>query len=208
MSEITMHYVHDPLCGWCYGFSSTILRAKSQFPQWNWHAWGGNMVSQHGAQPVSHIAGYILNAIPRLESMTGAVVGQPYREALEEGSRIQHSETALSFLSALRKVHPTALFPAIHLVQKGIFQDGLHPNEQPLYDSVCQALSEQGFSFTWNAHSAQSSDFQEEVQLIQQWGIRGFPALVGQKNNQLFLLANGFVPFDTLITTLQAFEQA
>jgi putative protein-disulfide isomerase len=208
MSDIFMHYVHDPLCGWCYGFSNNILKVRSLYPHWKWHAWGGNMVPAQGAQPVSAISGYILQAIPRLEALTGALVGQPYRAALEEGTRIQHSETALSYLASLRAVHPAAVFQAIHWVQKGIFWHGYHPNEQPLYDFVNQSLNEAGYPFDWEVQRQKSTDFQEEVTLIQNWGIRGFPALVGQKNDQLYLLANGFVPLEDLQKTLDSFQQA
>src|ERR1700712_3499397 len=75
----TLHYVHDPLCGWCYA-ATPMIDAAAQ---------AGVAIVLHGGglwKPASHFApkkrGYIRQSDARIAAMSGMPFGTAYLDGL------------------------------------------------------------------------------------------------------------------------------
>ena len=199
MQPITLYYAHDILCGWCYGFSENLLVARTNHPDIRWESLCGVMVPKNQAKPLSHMAEYLLEAIPRLEEMTGVSIGEPFIAALKDGTRLQHSETTARFLAWIKETRPELQFDAIRALQKGVFHDGLHPNEPALMEQTLEALNlAKDSTQPWN-----DASFDQDRRLLQDWGVQGYPTLVAEKNGQLYLLCRGYIAYETLHERLE-----
>ena len=76
-------YLFDPLCGWCYGFSHTILSFyKSKKDEFDFVTIPGGMVTGGRVGPISQMEDYISKSYPKVEKMTGIKFGESYTEGL------------------------------------------------------------------------------------------------------------------------------
>ncbi|KHM01031.1 hypothetical protein KV24_16495 [Enterobacter hormaechei subsp. xiangfangensis] len=51
MNDLTLHYLYDPLCGWCYG-ASPLLAAAREVTGLDVRLHGGGMMTDANRQPV------------------------------------------------------------------------------------------------------------------------------------------------------------
>ena len=80
-----LHYIYDPLCGWCYGAKPLVQAAQQVLPVM---AHAGGMMSGANRQNVSpQLRNYVMPHDRRIAEYTG----QPFGEAYFEGLLRDHS---------------------------------------------------------------------------------------------------------------------
>ncbi|HQW87227.1 MAG TPA: hypothetical protein PLH93_08590, partial [Flavobacteriales bacterium] len=130
-------YVMDPLCGWCYAFGHELDEVRRQLADSiDVQLVLGGMVTGDREGPMGDMAGYILGAIPRLESYTGVRIGEPYKEQLRQGTRWSSSVPPSLAIAAFRTLAPDRTVAFAHEVQHACFRDGLDLNDKALYPTL------------------------------------------------------------------------
>lgn len=80
MATATLHYFHDPFCGWCYGAAPLVAAARAVLPV---RTHGGGMLAgparQRGGE---QWRGHVLPHDRRIAQMTGQVFGDAYLDGL------------------------------------------------------------------------------------------------------------------------------
>jgi putative protein-disulfide isomerase len=75
-----LHYIYDPLCGWCYGAAPLVRAARDIVPV---VAHGGGMMAGDNRQRVSpQLRNYVMPHDQRIAQATGQAFGQAYFEGL------------------------------------------------------------------------------------------------------------------------------
>lgn len=78
-------------------------------------------------------------------------------------------------------------------VQRKFYVDNEDPSEVSFYESICKASGIDFGDFSARFHSdALREQTRQEFLLNRQWGVKGYPTLVLQFQEQLFLVTNGF----------------
>jgi putative protein-disulfide isomerase len=77
-----LHYIFDPVCGWCYG-AAPLISAARNIPGLNlvFHA-GGMMTGSNRRQVTPQLRNYIVASDERIAQMTGQVFGKQYVDGL------------------------------------------------------------------------------------------------------------------------------
>lgn len=77
-----LHYIHDPLCGWCYG-AAPLVRAVRDLPGLRILTHGGGMMTGARRQPVTEaLRHYVMQHDQRIAAITGQPFGEDYFEGL------------------------------------------------------------------------------------------------------------------------------
>ena len=80
MSGPTLHYIYDPLCGWCYGAKPLVQAAQAVLPVL---LHGGGMMTGANRQPVSaQLRDYVMPHDRRIAEYSGQPFGQAYFDGL------------------------------------------------------------------------------------------------------------------------------
>jgi len=80
VSAATLHYIHDPLCGWCYGAAPLVKAARELLPV---QAHGGGMMAGAARRPVTaDLRGFVLPHDRRIAQLTGQPFGTAYADGL------------------------------------------------------------------------------------------------------------------------------
>ena len=80
MSNPTLHYVYDPLCGWCYGAAPLVKAARAVLPV---RAHGGGMMTGAQRRPVTpELRQFVMAHDQRIARASGQPFGPAYFEGL------------------------------------------------------------------------------------------------------------------------------
>jgi putative protein-disulfide isomerase len=87
----TLHYIHDPLCGWCYGAAPLVAAARAALPV---VLHGGGMMTGARRQPVTPaLRAYVMPHDQRIAALSGQPFGAAYFEGLlRDGGAVFDSE--------------------------------------------------------------------------------------------------------------------
>lgn len=84
MRDAVLHYIYDPLCGWCYGAAPLVRVAREVMAV---RAHGGGMMAASRRQPVSpQLRAYVMPHDRRIAELTG----QPFGAAYFDGLLLDH----------------------------------------------------------------------------------------------------------------------
>ncbi|RIJ37337.1 DsbA family protein [Pontibacter oryzae] len=210
MKNQTIYYVQDALCGWCYGMSPVMERLYKEHNQkYDFVALSGGMIRGENVRPISGMASFIRQAAPRLEEVAGVKLTDTYhREILDKGTYQSNSEPPAIALAILKDYFPDQQLPMATAIQRLHFEEGKDLNEVDVYLPVVRAFGadEGDFKrkFTDKEFLAKA---RQDFELVENWGITGFPAVICQSWEKLYLVARGYMPYEQLLAALQQLEQ-
>lgn len=85
MTSPVLHYIYDPLCGWCWGAAPLVRAARAVLPV-RLHA--GGMMAGAQRQPVTpELRAFVLIHDQRIAEATGQPFGDAYRDGLLRDSQ-------------------------------------------------------------------------------------------------------------------------
>jgi putative protein-disulfide isomerase len=121
----TLHYLFDPLCGWCYGATPTVSRLLESSGI-GLQPLPTGLFSGAGARPMDDaFAAYAWSNDQRIERLTGQRFSERYRERIL-GNRQQlfDSGPATVALTAVALTDPARELEALKAIQQARYVDG------------------------------------------------------------------------------------
>lgn len=184
MAAPTLHYVHDPLCGWCYAVTP-MIEALAQ---------AGIRVVLHGGglwdpatRPVPDKAVYIRQNDARIAELTGMAFGPAYLDGLlaDPATVLWSRPTIAAVLAAGTMVEGSDL-RMMHAIQRAHYVDGRRVVETPV---LAEAAASIGLAEGAFLHALGSVPVDEHIVRTRLWmqqlGLRGFPSFVLEHDGKL-----------------------
>jgi putative protein-disulfide isomerase len=202
-------YVYDPLCGWCYGFTPVIQHLQQQFGQeMEFEILSGGMLLNANRRSASAMYTYIQDAHKRVEETTGVAFGPAFLDGYLQTDDMMDSEKPGIALTVFKEYQPENAISFAHDMQTVLNYDGKSLNDDETYTALVEKyqLPAQEFLAKMKEDEYRYATH-EEFNMVQQWGITGFPAAILDNGEQLFLIARGFTPLERIqeaITEIKA----
>ena len=182
-----LHYIYDPLCGWCYGAKPLVQAAQQVLPV---VAHAGGMMSGANRQRVSaQLRDYVMPHDRRIAEYTGQPFGEAYFEGLlRDHSAVFDSTPPIAAVMAAELMDGRGLqmlgrLQTLHYVEGRRIAD-----ESVLFDLA----SELGYAEDTFAAAFKSVDTTAHVkasrELLAQLGGQGFPTLALEQDGQFTLI--------------------
>jgi len=132
-------YVHDPLCGWCYGLIPALQKFADTYPHVPIDVVPGGLVTGDRVGPYSAMADYISQAVVRLEEVTGRKPSQAFFDLITgpDAPLAASAPPSLALLQ-LAGLVPERAAEFAHRVQDAHFEAGRDLNDPGVYDEICQ----------------------------------------------------------------------
>ena len=187
-----IHYLFDPLCGWCYG-ASRLVHALSErlAPVAPLQLWPGALFPE----PVTVERGmraHIVQADARIHALTGAMFGKAYVERIGNPANtvtlwsvpviaaiaLGQSQERLALLEAMQRAHYVdGLDLADPEVLAGVaVQAGVDPAR---YEATMRSPAHAQATAMW---------IRQSQALMEQSGARGFPTFLVEKGGSMMLV--------------------
>jgi putative protein-disulfide isomerase len=192
MGDATLHYIHDPFCGWCYG-AAPLVKAASAVVTVRAH--GGGMMAGARRQPVSaQLRDHVLPHDRRIAQLTGQRFGDAYADGLlRDTTAVFDSEPPIAAVLAADEVAGRGL-DLLARLQQAHYVEGRRIADESVLVELATALDIDPVAFSEALRRALASGARAHIaatrQLMARVGAQGFPTFV--------LEADGhFTPVDT-----------
>lgn len=177
MNQATLHYVYDPLCGWCYAAAPLVRAARETLPV---VAHGGGMMTSASRKRVSpEWRDYVVPQDRRIAELTGQAFGHAYQEGLlRDPTAMLDSEPPTTAILAAERLTGRGL-DFLAAVQKAHYLDGRRVADPPVLKEIAGELGLEPVAFEAAYESLLGertrAHFAESRALLASVGGGGFP---------------------------------
>lgn len=184
---MTLHYIYDPLCGWCYGAKPLVQAAQAVLPV---IGHGGGMMSGANRQTVSpQLRNYVMPHDRRIAEYTGQPFGEAYFEGLlRDGTAVFDSTPPIAAVLAAEQIAGRGL-ELLGRLQTAHYVEGRRiADEAVLLELAAQTgLEPEAFQ---QALSAADTDrhIKDSRALLARVGGQGFPTFALEQDGQFTLV--------------------
>jgi len=189
-AQMILHYVFDPLCGWCYG-AEPLIRAASRHLPVVLH--GGGMMAGANRQKVSaQLRDFVIPHDRRIAEYTGQPFGQDYFEGLlRDPSAVFDSQPPIAAILAAEQLAGRGLEMLARL-QHAHYVEGRRIADDDVLQAVAVelGLALPAFS-TAIAQVDSDSHMRTSRALLASVGGQGYPTLVLEREGQLQVIDIG-----------------
>jgi putative protein-disulfide isomerase len=182
-----LHYIYDPLCGWCYGAKPLVEAAQQVLPV---IAHAGGMMSGANRQPVSpQLRNYVMPHDRRIAEYTG----QPFGEAYFDGLLRDHS-AVFDSTPPIAAVMAAEAIDGGGLRLLGRLQAAHYVEGRRIADSavLLELAIQMGYAQEDFHVALESVDSEEHIkasrQFLAQLGGQGFPTIALEQNGKFQLI--------------------
>lgn len=178
----TLHYIFDPLCGWCYG-AAPLVEAARRVPglQLQWHA-GGMLAGPQARHITADWRAHVLPHDQRIQQLTGQPFGEAYTDGLlnQVGTPLDSGPPITALLAAQAMAsaaqHPLDL---LHRIQQAHYVQGRTISDADTLQQIAAeaGLDPQAFAAEYIVHLGDRTldHIQESREWLARVGGRGFP---------------------------------
>ena len=184
----TVHYVFDPLCGWCYGAGRAVT-ALANTSDIELRLLPSGLFSGEGARPMDDaFAAYAWSNDQRIERLTGQRFTERYRSGvLANREQIFDSGAATVALTAVSLTAPEQEPAALKAIQQARYVEG---QDITRMDTLAAILRTQGLDATARRLTAPDAELlaanrarvDASQDLLHSFGARGVPAFILEKD--------------------------
>ena len=176
--QITLHYVYDPLCGWCYG-AAPLLEAAAGLPTLQIALHAGGLWLGSRRQPMGQaLRDHVRPHDERIQAQTGQLFGERYfNELLLSDGLLLDSEPPIRAILAVTELGGDGL-SLLHRIQQSHYLDGQWVGDQAHLVRLAQeqGITPEAFALAFGqvdlaGHLAQSQGW------LRRLGGQGFPTL-------------------------------
>ena len=186
----TLHYIYDPLCGWCYGAKPLVQAASSVLPV---ILRGGGMMTGANRQQVSpQLRNYVMPHDRRIAEYSGQPFGEAYFEGLlRDHSAVFDSTPPTAAVLAAEQLGGQGL-ELLGRLQTAHYVEGRRIADEAVLLELAHSIGLPARAFLTAFHTA---DVQGHIKasrtLLAQVGGQGFPTLALEQDGQFTLIDIG-----------------
>ncbi|WP_160105355.1 DsbA family protein [Pseudomonas izuensis] len=185
-----LHYIYDPLCGWCYGAEPLVQAAQAVLPV---VAHGGGMMSGTNRQIVSaQLRDYVMPHDRRIAEYTGQPFGVAYFEGLlRDHTAVFDSTPPIAAVLAAEQMAGRGL-ELLGRLQAAHYVEGRRIADEAVLFELAHGigLQPQAFEVAYNAVDTEAH-IKDSRALLGKVGGQGFPTFALEHDGQFTLIDIG-----------------
>jgi putative protein-disulfide isomerase len=187
MSTATLHYIHDPLCGWCYGASPLVQAAREVLAVVP-HA-GGMMTGQRRQRVTPQLRSYVMQHDRRIAQLSGQPFGDAYFEGLlRDADAVFDSEPPITAVLAAETLGGRGL-DLLARLQRAHYVEGRRIADAAVLREMAVDIGLDGDAFEAAYATQRGAPTQAHIaasrSLLDRVGGAGFPTFVLEQDGRL-----------------------
>ncbi|WP_339495495.1 MULTISPECIES: DsbA family protein [unclassified Pseudomonas] len=182
-----LHYIYDPLCGWCYGAKPLVQAAQHVLPV---IAHAGGMMSGTNRQRVTpQLRNYVMPHDRRIAEYTGQPFGEAYFEGLlRDHTAVFDSTPPIAAVLAAEAIDARGL-QMLGRLQTAHYVEGRRIADQSVLLELAEQMGYVGEPFQSRVESVDTeAHIKASRGLLAQLGGQGFPTFALEQNGQFTLI--------------------
>jgi len=203
MTDLEFIYVGDPMCSWCYGFGPVIERLDERFDFPTRLVIGG---LRPGPAAETLDEGLRRTLQHHWEEI-GERTGQPFDlGGLDRENWTYDTLTPDTAAVTMRELSPDAALPFFARLQSAFYADGIDVTDLGVYPALLEGFDVDPDNFIEELTSlAMEQQTLADFAQARSLGANGFPTTFLRAGDDIYLVARGYAPYDTLEPALTTF---
>lgn len=198
----TLWYFADPMCSWCWGFTSIMESIKSVYERrFNIALMLGGLRPGTTEPVTEQFRDEILQHWHHVQKRTGQVFTFP--GAMPDGF-IYDTEPACRAVVTVAHYNSDRVFQYFKSIQTAFYIDQIDVTR---LDNLAELASKHGVALDQFHQYFPSDEARQKTmyhfQATRQAGVTGFPSLVLQKETDYQFIARGYCPLDELVVLIE-----
>lgn len=177
MNLSLLHYVHDPMCGWCYAAAPMIDAVQRTEVVITLHGGG---LWEPATQLDVEKRSYIRQSDLRIAALAQRPFGEAYLGGLLNDERTifwSRPTIAAVIAAGILRVHADLMM--LDVIQDAHYQEGLHVVDEEILANLAVRIGLNKDAFCLALHAAPVDQHIDETQrFMRQFALRGFPGFV------------------------------
>ncbi len=197
----------DPICGWCYGNIENTkalfndFKDKVEFEVLPGGMWSGDNKRIQSEQMMN----YFLKHDKTITQTTGVEYGQGYIDFITNRQDVVlDSEIPSSAIVTISKIAPELILPFAMEILKARYFYGKDFNDDQTYEDILATLNIDSKLFFEHFKSEEIKPATQEVFKKAASYARSYPTLLAEKNGQVYMLEQGYLPYNDLKANVQS----
>lgn len=204
----TLIYIADPMCSWCYGFGNEFATLMQGLPDVPVEIVVGGLRAYERTPIDEAQRATVLSHWQKVEAATGL----PFADGpMQKEGFIYDTEPACRAVVTARRLAPQTSFLVLYALQNAFYAEGRDITQTEVLTEIAAS------AMTAGGHAIDAATFAQafaedatilathaDFELVQQWGIYGFPTLILERDGKLDLVSAGYLPVDQVVEKLQA----
>ncbi len=183
----TLHYIHDPLCGWCYA-AAPLVKAARETVTVVGHA-GGMLTGSRRREVTPEFRDFILPNIQRIRGMSGQEFGSAYTDGLlKDTSVVLDSAPPTAAILAAEKIAGRGL-DLLSRIQKAHYVEGQKVSDQSVLMSLAKEIGLDEDAFAAAMAEVEQEELSDHIaasrDLLNRAGGQGFPTALLEKDGKM-----------------------
>ncbi len=210
MTENSLVYVGDPMCSWCYGFGVPLQQLLEQLPGVPLAVVLGGLRAYNQEVMPDALKSTLHHHWSEVTKRSGKPFGTGQ---FDREGYVYDTEPACRAVVTIRTHAAEHTLAMYHAVQYAFYAEGRDITQTSVLADVWQQLvdsktigdvdfSRYEFIEAFESDSIKTQT-RNDFAMVQQWGIRGFPALIAVVNGEAQLVANGYMETDEMLQRVQ-----
>jgi putative protein-disulfide isomerase len=182
-----LHYIYDPLCGWCYGAKPLVQAAQNVMPV---IAHGGGMMTGANRKAVSpQLRNYVMPHDRRIAEYSGQPFGEAYFEGLlRDETAVFDSAPPIAAVLAAEQIAGRGI-ELLGRLQTAHYVEGRRIADESVLLELAKEIGLEPLVFEAALKSANTEQhIKDSRALLAKFGGQGFPTLALERNGQLTLV--------------------
>jgi len=201
--EISLVYVWDAYCGWCYGFSKSIRTLHENHPELPLTLVSGGLFVGDRSLPIKEYP-HIPEANKRISQLTGVVYGEDYQKLLANGTFVMDSEVAAIGFSALRSIVPERAVDFASSMQHAFYYEGKSLSAVETYREIASTHNlNPDLVIERMKEKDTINDAYADFTKVHQLNVNGYPTLLLKKGDEYISLGGGAMTAEKLEARLK-----
>lgn len=201
-----VRYIGDPMCSWCWGISPTLkevaLYCQSHGLDFSVHV--GGLRPGGGDEWNPAFKAFLRHEWENIHRVTGQPFGFSVLDEAEFNYDTEPACRAVVAMSLLQD-NSQVLLAFFSGIQRRFYVEGADPKQPEFYRELCieAGVAYEDFLKVLHSPEAKAATLQE-FQNCRNWGVRGFPSLVLERDGRVIHLASGYTTRTALMKKLES----
>jgi len=202
-TDPTLWYVADPMCSWCWGFTSVIEAIEKAYHDRSTVSLVMGGLRPGTVEPITPAErDEIFHHWHEVQRRTGQVF--TFEGAMPEGF-VYDTEPSNRAVVAVSALKPDATLPYFERVQAAFYMEQKNVTQADVLAQLAEGVGVEADRFFQAFRSLEvKAKTLEQFRQVYHWGVRGFPTVILQHAQELSVLTRGYRPLEDLQPTLDA----
>lgn len=193
-----LYYFADPMCSWCYGFAPVIDRIRSDYAdRFDIRLVMGGLRPGKLAQQMTPAIGRVIRHHWR---EVAKMTGQKFDETFFDRENFDYdTEPAAKAVIVMERLAGEHAYDYYHAVQSAFYSKNQDVTSSDVLAEIAAQykVEKDNFIQAFQSEAAHRETW-DQFQFSAKLGIRGFPALVLETNEQFYLVTRGWQPYEQI----------